>query len=418
MSLQVYATYINANLDSPDTHHPLLRGGRGGIQMEHLADRMGPLGTESAFEVLAQAKALEKQGKRILHFEIGEPDFDTPAPVIEAAKKALDDGWTHYVPAGGIDMLKEAIQEYIERDRGFRPTADQIVVTPGAKPIIFNTVMSLVNPGDEVILQDPGFPIYGSLVDFVYGKKRPVELKEENEFRMTPDQINELVTDKTKLIIVNSPQNPTGGVLTKADVEGIADICEDNDIFLLTDEVYSQILYDMEHFSPAVRDRCTERTILLEGFSKTYAMTGWRMGYGVLPAELAKRFTQLNINTVSCTSAFSQVACATALRMDQSPVTAMVEKFRARRDLIVDMLNDVNGFTCLKPEGAFYVYPNISGTGMSSREVKDVLMNQVGIAALPGTAFGSTGTKHMRFSYATSKETIKEGMEKIQAHFS
>ncbi len=385
--------------------------------MDYLADRMGPLGTESAFEVLAQAKALEKQGKRILHFEIGEPDFDTPAPVIEAAKRALDDGWTHYVPAGGIDMLKEAIQEYVERDRGFRPTAEQIVVTPGAKPIIFNTVMSLVNPGDEVILQDPGFPIYGSLVDFVFGRIMPVELKEENEFRMTPEQINELVSPKTKLIILNSPQNPTGGVLTRADVEGIADICEDHSIHILSDEVYSQILYDMDHFSPSVRDECRERTILLEGFSKTYAMTGWRMGYGVLPEELAARFTQLNINTVSCTSAFSQVACATALRMDQSPVTEMVRKFRQRRDVIVDMLNDVNGFKCLKPEGAFYVYPNISGTGMSSSQVKDVLMNEVGIAALPGTAFGETGTRHMRFSYATSVETIREGMELIQAHF-
>ena len=385
--------------------------------MDYLADRMGPLGTESAFEVLAQAKALEKQGKKILHFEIGEPDFDTPGPVIEAAKQALDDGWTHYVPAGGIDMLKEAIQEYIERDRGFRPTPEQIVVTPGAKPIIFNSVMALVNPGDEVILQDPGFPIYGSLVDFVGGIIKAVELKEENEFRMTPDEVNELVSPKTKLIILNSPQNPTGGVLTKQDIEGIADICEDNNVHILTDEVYSQILYDMEHFSPAVRDQCTERSILLEGFSKTYAMTGWRMGYGVLPEELATRFTQLNINTISCTSAFSQVACATALRMDQSGVTDMVEKFRGRRDVIVDMLNNVNGFTCLKPEGAFYVYPNISGTGMPSAEVKDVLMKQVGIAALPGTAFGYTGTKHMRFSYATGVETIKEGMEMIQDHF-
>jgi aspartate aminotransferase len=385
--------------------------------MDYLADRMGPLGTESAFEVLAQAKALEKKGKRILHFEIGEPDFDTPAPVIEAAKQALDDGWTHYVPASGIDMLKEAIQEYIERDRGFRPTPEQIVVTPGAKPIIFNSVMALVNRGDEVILQDPGFPIYGSLVDFVGGVIRAVELKEENEFRMTPDEVNELISPKTKLIILNSPQNPTGGVLTKSDIEGIADICEDNNVHLLTDEVYSQILYDMEHFSPATRDSCTERTILLEGFSKTYAMTGWRMGYGVLPEELATRFTQLNINTISCTSAFSQVACATALRMDQSPVFDMVKKFRTRRDVIVDMLNDVNGFTCLKPEGAFYVYPNVSGTGMDSAQVKDVLMNQVGIAALPGTAFGYTGTKHMRFSYATSVDTIKEGMEMIQEHF-
>ena len=388
------------------------------MYMTNLADRMEALGTESAFEVLAQAKALEKQGKKILHFEIGEPDFDTPAPVIEAAKKALDDGWTHYVPAGGIDMLKEAVQEYIERDRGFKPAADQIVVVPGAKPIIFNTIMSLVNRGDEVILQDPGFPIYGSLVDFVGATIRPVELKEENEFRMTPDEISELVTPKTKLIIVNSPQNPTGSVLTKSDVEGIADISEDHDINILTDEVYSQILYDMSHHSPSTRDLCTERTILLEGFSKTYAMTGWRMGYGVMPADLAKRSTQLNINTVSCTSAFSQVACATALRMDQSPVLEMVRKFRQRRDVIVDMLNDVPGFTCLKPEGAFYVYPNITGTGLNSTAVKDILMNDVGISALPGTAFGKVGTHHMRFSYATSLENIQAGMTKIKEHFS
>ncbi len=379
---------------------------------------MEALGTESAFEVLAQAKALEKQGKRIIHFEIGEPDFDTPEPIREAAKTALDEGWTHYVPAGGIDPLKEAIQDYIERDRGFRPSADQVVVVPGAKPIIFNTIMGLVDPGDGVILQDPGFPIYESLVNFIGAERQPVELKEENEFRMTPDEINELVTDRTKLIILNSPENPTGSVCTEQDIEGIADIVEDNDLYILSDEVYSQILYDMEHFSPSARDACMERTILLDGFSKTYAMTGWRLGYGVMPPELAQRYTQLNINTVSCTSAFSQVAGATALRMDQTPVREMVDKFRGRRDEIVRLLNEVPGFTCLKPEGAFYVYPNVSGTGMDARQLKDVLMNEVGIAALPGTAFGHVGTHHMRFSYATSLENIREGIGKIKEHFS
>jgi aspartate/methionine/tyrosine aminotransferase len=386
--------------------------------MRGFAQRMEALGTESAFEVLAQAKALEKQGKRIIHFEIGEPDFDTPEPIRDAAKKALDEGWTHYVPAGGIDPIKEAIQDYIERDRGFRPSADQIVVVPGAKPIIFNTIMGLVDPGDGVILQDPGFPIYESLVNFIGGERQPVELKEENEFRMTPDEINELVTDRTKLIILNSPENPTGSVCTKEDIEGIADIVEDNNLYILSDEVYSQILYDMEHFSPSTRDVCQERTILLDGFSKTYAMTGWRLGYGVMPPELATRYTQLNINTVSCTSAFSQVAGATALNMDQTCVGEMVAKFRGRRDEIVRLLNEVPGFTCLKPEGAFYVYPNISGTGMNASQLKDVLMNEVGISALPGTAFGHVGTHHMRFSYATSLENIREGMGMIKEHFS
>jgi aspartate aminotransferase len=277
--------------------------------------------------------------------------------------------------------------------------------------------MALVDPGDEVIFQDPGFPIYESVVNFAGGRSRPVELKEKNQFRMTPEEVNELVSKKTKLIILNSPNNPTGAVNTEADIKGIADICADHDIPILTDEVYSQILYDEKFHTVAARDACQERTILLDGFSKTYAMTGWRLGYGIMPRDLAKRFTQLNINTISCTSAFSQVAAATALRMDQGSVRDMVAEFRRRRDVIVKMLNEVKGFKCLKPEGAFYVYPNIEGTGKPAKEIKDILLNQVGIAALPGTAFGHTGSKNMRFSYANSLENIEAGMEKIKAHF-
>jgi aspartate/methionine/tyrosine aminotransferase len=255
------------------------------------------------------------------------------------------------------------------------------------------------------------------VVLFAGGKPMPVELKEKNQFRMTPEAVNELVSKKTKLLIINSPNNPTGAVSTKEDISGIADICADNDIMVLSDEVYSQHVYDAKFHTVASKDACQERTILLDGFSKTYAMTGWRLGYGVMNRELAKKFTQMNINTVSCTSAFSQVAAATALRMDQKPFKEMVAEFRRRREIIVKMLNEVKGFKCLKPEGAFYVYPSIAGTGKSAKEVKDILLNEVGVAALPGTAFGHTGTKNMRFSYANSQENIKAGMEKIKAKF-
>jgi len=385
--------------------------------MKPLAKRMEVLGTESAFEVLAQAKALEKQGKKILHFEIGEPDFPTDPTIRFAAIKALIDDWTHYVPAPGIDMLREAICEYIERDRGFKVTPDMIVVTPGAKPIIFHSIMTTVDPGDEVIMQDPGFPIYESVTLFAGGVPKMIPLLEKNQFRMTPEQVNEAVTKKTKLIILNSPNNPTGAVSTKEDIKGIAEIAHDNDIWILSDEVYSQNLYDAKFYTVASRDHCQENTILLDGFSKTYAMTGWRLGYGIMNKDMAKKFAQMNINTISCTSAFSQVAAATALRMDQTSAKAMVAEFRRRRDVIVKKLNEVKGFKCLKPEGAFYVYPSIEGTGKNSRELKDILLNEVGVAALPGTAFGHTGTKNMRFSYANSLKNIEEGMNKIKAHF-
>ncbi len=378
---------------------------------------MEVLGTESAFEVLAQAKALEKQGKKILHFEIGEPDFQTHPTILYAAIKALVENWTHYVPAPGVDTLREAICEYIERDRGFKVTPDMVVVTPGAKPIIFHSIMTTVDPGDEVILQDPGFPIYESVVLFAGGVPKPVPLLERNQFRMTPEQVNELVSKKTKLIIINSPNNPTGAVSTKEDIKGIAEIAHDNGIWILTDEVYSQHLYDAKFHSVAYLDHCQENTILLDGFSKTYAMTGWRLGYGVMNKDMAKKFTQMNINTISCTSAFSQVAAAAALRMDQKPFKEMVAEFRRRRDLIVRMLNEVKGFKCLKPEGAFYVYPSIEGTGKTSKEIKDILLNEVGVAALPGTAFGHTGIRNMRFSYANSYENIQSGMEKIKDKF-
>ncbi|MGQ9582502.1 MAG: pyridoxal phosphate-dependent aminotransferase [Thermoplasmatota archaeon] len=385
--------------------------------MRPFSKSMGRIGTESAFEVLARAKALERQGKRVLYFNIGEPDFPTAPNIIEAAKRALDAGYTHYVPAPGIPEAREAICEYINRTRGFRPSVDQVLITPGAKPIMTFTMMALCERGDRVVYPDPGFPIYESMIRYIGARPVPIKLRERNEFRMDPEELKRKVSEKTKLIIINSPHNPTGSALNEEDVRTVADLCRDKGIWLLSDEVYNEILYEGKHHSPSVYDRCLEHTILLDGLSKTYAMTGWRLGYGVMPPELHKWETLLTINSVSCTSAFSQMALREALLGPQDSVRAMVEEFRRRRDFIVNGLNQVRGWSCLRPRGAFYVFPNIKRLKQRSKDVEGHLLNDLGIATLCGTAFGRGGEGYMRLSYASSLENIKEMIELLKNEY-
>jgi len=385
--------------------------------MKPFASSLGRIGTESAFEVLARCRELERQGKKILHFEIGEPDFPSPPHVVEATKKALDQGFTHYTPPQGIFELQGAVCEEIERSRGFRPKPEQVLIGPGGKPIILYAMLATIEGGDEVIVQDPAYPMYASIANYAGAKVVPVRLKEGNEFRMTAEDVKEKVTGKTKMIVINSPQNPTGSVLAKEDVSGIAEIAEDNDLWLLSDEIYNRIIYDAKHSSPATYDEATERTVLVDGFSKAYAMTGYRLGYGVGPEELIQKMVLLAINTISCVTAFVQLAGIAALRGPQDSTEAMVREFRARRDLIVSGLNGVKGFKCLNPKGAFYVFPNIRGTGMSSAECSKYLLEKGGIAVLPGTAFGAAGEGYVRFSYATSQDNIREMIRKLKALF-
>jgi aspartate/methionine/tyrosine aminotransferase len=381
------------------------------------ATRMGRIGTETAFEALARAKALEKQGRRILHFEIGEPDFPTPPHIVEAAKKALDAGYTHYVPAAGIPEVREAVCEYIHRTRGFRPTPDQVVITPGAKPILFYTLLAACDKREQVIYQDPGFPIYESMIKYLHGRPVPVRLRQKDDFRMTPEDVVRKVTDKTKLIILNTPQNPTGAVSTEEDIKALSDLCHDKGIWLLADEVYHKFLYEGKHFSPSAKEHCMERTVLLDGLSKTYAMTGWRLGFGVMPPDLAAKLTTLIINSVSCTSAFSQMAAKEALLGPQDCVDAMVAEFRRRRDVIVKGLNEVKGFKCPNPGGAFYVFPNIKALGRTSKELEAHLLDKLGISCLSGTAFGKAGEGFLRFSYASPMEKIKEMIELLKKEY-
>lgn len=383
--------------------------------MKRYADRTYRILGEAAFEVLAKAKELERQGSEILHFEIGEPDMDTPAFITGAAKEALDQGHTHYVPSGGTLELKQAIQDEIEATRGFRPDLDQILVLPGLKPGIFFSVTALAQPGDEVIFQDPAYPTYGSLTAYTGATPMPIPLLEENEFRMSPDDIKERITEKTKLIIINSPQNPTGSVLKRSEVEEIAEMAEEHDIFLVSDEIYSKMLYNgEEHHSACVRDECRERSILLDGFSKAYAMTGWRLGYAIAPKQLVEKFTLMAINAISCTTSFVQDAGVTALRGNQDFITDMMDKFTARRDAVVKGLNAIEGVSCIYPKGAFYAFPNITGTGMTSDQVADKILKEAGVALLPGTAFGPSGEGYLRLSYATDMDTIQRAMLKMK----
>jgi len=376
---------------------------------------MALLGTETAFEVLAKAKALEKQGKNIIHLEIGEPDFDTPQNIKEAAVKALYSGYTHYVPAAGIPELREAIAEYVSKTRSIPVDPEEVVVTPGAKPIMFFAILACVNPGEEVLYPNPGFPIYESMINFVGAKPVPIPLKEEDDFSIDHEYVKEKISKKTKMIILNSPENPTGGVLTKEDLKVIADcIAHRNDVIVLSDEVYSRIIYEGTHESIASLPGMKEKTIILDGFSKTYAMTGWRLGYGVMRKNLAEKITQLMINSNSCTCAFVQVAGIEALKGPQDFVDRMVAEFRKRREIIVEGLNRIKGITCKKPKGSFYVFPNITGTGMRSSELSGYLLNEAGVAVLSGTAFGEYGEGYLRMSFANSAENIKEALKRIE----
>ena len=375
---------------------------------------METLGTETAFEVLAKAKALEKQGKDVVHLEIGEPDFDTPKNVKEAAIKALGAGYTHYGPSAGIPELRETIAQYISKTRGIKADPDEVVVTPGAKPIMFFSILALVNPGEEVLYPNPGFPIYESVVNFVGAKPVPIPLKEENDFRLDPEYVKEKITKKTKMIILNSPENPTGGVLTRDDLKAIADcIADRDDVLVLSDEIYSRIVYEGTHESIASLSGMKEKTIILDGFSKTYAMTGWRLGYGVMRKDLAQKVAQLQTNSNSCTCTFTQMAGIEALKGSQAEPERMDAEFKKRREVIVSGLNNIKGITCKKPRGAFYVFPNITRTGMDCRKLGDHLLYNAGVAVLPGTSFGKYGEGYLRLSFANSIENIKKALDRI-----
>lgn len=382
----------------------------------NLASRMSRLGTETAFEVLARAKALEKQGKHVVHLEIGEPDFDTPANIIQAAVDAMHQGYTHYNPAPGLPEVREAIIDEVNRTRKLNMAYENVVLTPGAKPIMFFVVMALIEEGDEAIYPNPGFPIYESVINFAGGKAVPLPLLEENDFGMDIEQFESLVTDKTKLIILNSPHNPTGGILSREQLKKIAEVASKRGIWVLADEVYSRSIYDIPHESITQFPEVLEHTILLDGLSKTYAMTGWRLGYGVMPKPMAETITQMAINCHSCTAAFSQRAIIEAYQGPQEESRKMVAEFRKRREFIVDGLNAIPNVTCKKPQGAFYVFPNIRATGQDARTLERDLLDRAGVAALSGTAFGKFGDGHLRLSYANSIENIKIALERIAAH--
>ena len=384
----------------------------------NFADRMDRLGTESAFEVLAKAKGLEAQGRDIIHLEIGQPDFITPANICEAAFKAMKDGHTGYGPSAGLLEFREVIAEHISETRGVEVHPDEVTVTPGAKPIIFFTILALVDEGDEVIYPNPGFPIYESVIDFIDGKAVPLPLREEVGFGFRIEDLEASISDRTKLLIINSPQNPTGGTLAKSNLEAIADLAIKHNFYVLTDEVYSRILYEGVHDSLISLPGMKERTILLEGHSKTYAMTGWRLGYGIAPTELADKITQLTINSNSCTATFTQFAGIEALKGPQDFVHEMVAEFRKRRDAIVDGLNAIEGVSCIKPLGAFYVFPNVTQLPLSCQDLSDYLLEDAGVAVLPGTAFGKYGDGYLRLSYANSLENIQEALARMDSAIS
>jgi len=379
-----------------------------------LSTRMERLGTETAFEVLVRARALEAQGRDVIHLEIGEPDFDTPAEVTAAGVEALRRGATHYGPSAGLPELRRAIAEDFSRRRGVRITPERVVVTPGAKPIIFYAILALVDPGDEVLYPDPGFPIYESMIRFSGGVPVPVRLLEDQGFALDVDQLCERVGPKTRLIVVNAPHNPTGGVIPAAGLARIAETAVAHGVPVLCDEIYSRIVYGAEHRSLAAEPGMEELAIVLDGFSKTYAMTGWRLGYGIMPEPLASQVGKLQTNAVSCTATFSQHAALQALQGDQAPVDAMVAEFRRRRDVIVAGLNELPGFACAEPQGAFYAFPNVRGTGLDSRTLADRLLQEAGVACLSGTAFGRLGEGYVRFSYANSLDNIRAALDRIR----
>jgi len=375
---------------------------------------MGRLGTESAFAVLAQAQALERSGRKVVHLEIGEPDFSTPAHIVEAAQAGLRAGHTHYVAAPGTVRLREAVAAYLERNGRMRVPPERVVITPGAKPIMFFTILATCEAGDEVLFPDPGFPMYESIAGFSGAVPVPVPLREENDFRVDPAEVESLITPRTKLLILNSPHNPCGSALTSADCEAIADIAVRHDLTVLSDEVYWATRYNGRHVSVLDFDGMEERTVLLDGWSKPFAMTGWRLGFGVLPADLVEPVTRLIVNSVSCTSAFSQDAAVAALEGPWKPVEDMVAEFRTRRDVIVAGLNRVPGITCATPQGAFYVFPNVKALGMASSVLAARLLEEAGVACLSGTAFGSWGEGYLRLSYANSVDNIRTAVASIE----
>jgi aspartate aminotransferase len=379
-----------------------------------LSQRMARLGTETAFEVLVRARALEAKGRSVVHLEIGEPDFDTPAHISAAAMDALKGGATHYGPAAGLPELRAAVAEDSTRRRGVRATPEMVVVTPGGKPIMFFTILALVDEGDEVLYPNPGFPIYESMIRYIGGVPVPVRLLEEKAFELDVDQLCDRVSSKTRLIILNYPHNPTGGTIPESGLRAIAAAASKFGVPVLSDEIYGRILYSGQHTSVAAMPGMEPLAIVLDGFSKTYAMTGWRLGYGVMPAPMAQVIAKLQTNATSCTATFSQLAAVEALRGDQSSVDRMVAEFRRRRDVIVDGLRAIPGFKCVRPKGAFYVFPNIAGTGFSARALADRLLEEAGVACLSGTAFGEFGEGHLRFSYATSMENIEEALKRIR----
>ncbi|HWE87303.1 MAG TPA: pyridoxal phosphate-dependent aminotransferase [Terracidiphilus sp.] len=374
---------------------------------------MSRLGTETAFEVLSKAKALERQGRNIVHLEIGEPDFDTPANIVEAAAEALHGGWTHYGPSAGQPELRQAIAEYVSRSRNVDVSPDEVVVVPGGKPIIFYTMLSLIDQGDEVIYPNPGFPIYESMINYAGGIAVPIPLREGRDFAVDPAELESLISNRTRLIILNSPQNPTGGILLRKDIEKIANAIGDRNIMVLSDEIYSRLQFEGEPFSMMSVPGMQERTILLDGFSKTYAMTGWRIGYGVMRADLAAHFTRLMTNSNSCTASFTQRAGIAAITGDQSPVELMRLEFEGRSRFFVDGLNRIPGFRCRMPKGAFYVFANIERTGWKAKALADALLDTAGVAALSGTAFGSYGEGFLRFSVANSTEQLEQALNRI-----
>jgi aspartate/methionine/tyrosine aminotransferase len=380
----------------------------------HVASRMSRLGTESAFEVLARARALERQGRTIIHLEIGEPDFDTPEHIKTAAKQALDLGATHYGPSAGLPELREAIAKHVSETRGVPVSPEEVVVTPGAKPIMFFTIMALVGEGDEAIYPNPGFPIYESVIRFVGGVPVPIPLREATGFGFDMEEFERRLSPRTRLIIINSPENPTGGVLETSQIERIAHLAVQRGIPVLADEIYRQFLYEGEFQSIMSLPGMREQTILLDGFSKSYAMTGWRLGYGVMPAALAEHVTRLMVNSNSCTATFVQLAGLAALQGDQDSVARMVAEFKRRRDLMVDGLNTLPGVRCARPRGAFYVFPNITGTGRRSAEVAERLLTEAGVATLSGTAFGEYGEGYLRLSYANSEANLREALTRMR----
>jgi len=381
-----------------------------------LAQSYSRLGTETAFEVLVRARALEAQGRKIVHLEIGEPDFDTPVNIRDAAKKALDEGWTHYGPSAGLPQTRKAVAEYINKTRGMNYAPEETVIVPGGKPIIFFTILALLDAGDEVIYPNPGFPIYESMINYAGGKAVPLPIREENGFDFDPAEFERLLTPKTKLVILNSPANPTGGVMADATMERVAAALKKfPGAMVLTDEIYSRVLYGGAHRSIASLPGMKERCIILDGFSKTWAMTGWRLGYGVGPKWLIDAIAKLATNDHSCVASFAQIAAIEALTGPQDAVVKMVAEFRRRRDVIVKGLNAIPGITCLTPMASFYVFPNIKATGLKSKVLADALLAEAGVACLPGTSFGSFGEGYLRFSYANSVENIETALASIRA---